>query len=73
MIGLSSVPWIQFGPLHIHKVSVPELQVMSRSIEKEKAIFNLQINRMPQMPTLPNSASKSIPRLEDRDFDAVLQ
>jgi hypothetical protein len=40
---------------------------------KQQIIFNLQVNRMPQMPTLPNSASKSIPRLEDRDFDAMLQ
>jgi hypothetical protein len=39
MIGLSSVPWIQFGPLCIHKVSVPIPQAKHNKSKKNKQPF----------------------------------
>ena len=34
---------------------------------------NLQINSMPQLPTLPNPPTNPIPRLKNRDLNATLQ
>lgn len=34
---------------------------------------NIQIDRMPQMPALAHPTTKSVPSLQDGDFEAVLQ